>query len=363
MDPTPAISRDVIVELVRLAQIEEARIIDEYPPNVPNEIGHHAYISGLSFENSFGPSVHDYNFLFKTDYEKLYVWTHTKNEPSALVSDIDLSVHNTDFWKTAGSVINLSLNYNRFFEDIDFENIHEYNFMYNFSPTHCIDDIVFDNESFRNFIDFSRRFEYKLTHISNCATLIDLLLRDDKCFTSLSLLFSSFQLHYCCLICELEITGNSKHKSHELKIWEQADHIPKMESAIVQACRCAESILGSPPNKNKLSRIREHKQKWLELLNINPDDEFKITGESYWGFYLRLFDELRNPSAHSYGNIHFNISRKHTIAAQCFAAEIVYAYVNNHIDNYEIAIDRLKFNKLLLSRVQQNMSTPRTNDN
>ncbi|WP_236914172.1 hypothetical protein [Clostridium sp. Cult2] len=133
-----------------------------------------------------------------------------------------------------------------------------------------------------------------------------------------------------------------------------------MESAIVQACRCAESILGEPPNNKKFSRILAHKQKWIDTIGINPDEIFERAELSYWEFYLRLFDELRNPSAHSYGDIHFNLERKHTIDAQCFAALILQGYIEKSVKYLEEAMNILKFDKNFLNRVQENMSTKLT---
>ena len=78
---------------------------------------------------------------------------------------------------------------------------------------------------------------------------------------------------------------------------------------------------------------------------------------SYWDFYLKLFDDLRNPSAHSYGNIHFDLERKHTIDAQCFAALILQGYIGKNMMEFDKAINILNFDKNLLSRVQLETST------
>lgn len=349
-----------IMEFIEEKAIMQKELLRIYPPDVPNEKGHHAFIKGISIENSFSPTVGEYNLLFKTEYEKIYVWTHAKNKNSVVISDIDISVKKQDFWKTAGSMMNLALSYHRAFEAVDFERKFEYKIIYYFDPSISIQDLeFFDLSSFDSYFLFDSQI-IKATDIADLAQVIELMCRDDKSYTAISLLLSSFQIHYCCLICELGLSMYKKHESHEPNLWEQADFITNMESAIVQACRCAESILGQPPNKNKNARILAHKQKWIDTIGINPDEIFERVGLSYWEFYLKLFDELRNPSAHSYGDIHFALERKHTIDAQCFAALVLKGYIENNEKSLEEAMDVLNFDKNFLNRVQENMSTKMT---
>lgn len=332
----------------------------KHPTDVPNEEGHHAFIKGMSVENSFAPTVGELNFLFETEIEKIYIWTHSQDKNSALVSEIDIQIKEKPFWKTAGSLLTLAQTYYEAFEGVDLDTKLVYKIMYYFQPSLSVNDIVFFN---MNEMDFSFLFDgriMKATEIANYATVMELLLRDDRCYTAVSLLLSSFQIHYCCLICELSSTPSRYHESHEPSQWEQPEFINKMECAIVQACRCAECILGEPPNQAKQSRILAHKQKWSELVGLNPDEMFEKAGISYWEFYLKLFDELRNPSAHSYGNIHFNLERKRTIEAQCFAAFIVRGYIQNHELSLECAMRALNFNVSFLSRVSEDMSTNKT---
>ena len=197
----------------------------------------------------------------------------------------------------------------------------------------------------------------KATDIADLAPFIELMNRDDRCFTAVSLLLSSFRIHYCCLICELGLSPYKKHESHEPELWEQADYITSMESAIVQACRCVESILGEPPNKNKYSRILAHKKKWISSVGINQDDIYEKSEITYFEFYKKLFYELRNPSAHCYGNIHFNLERNHTIEAQCFAALILRGYIRKNEISMEDALDALSFNREFLNLVRSDLST------
>lgn len=232
--------------------------------------------------------------------------------------------------------------------------------MYEFSPSIKLEEITFFNTYSNNLLFISSGRQIKATDLANLAPVIDLINNDDRCFTALSLLVSSFQLHYCCLICELGLYPYKKHESHEPEMWEQTDLIPRMESAIIQACRCAESILGEPPSLKKRSKIFQHKQRWIDLVGINADEQFEISGLSYWEFYLKLFDEFRNPSAHSYGNIHFDLKRKHTIESQCFAALILRGYIERNSKDFEDALNSLNFNTDFLNRVQLNISTTQT---
>ena len=81
---------------------------------------------------------------------------------------------------------------------------------------------------------------------------------------------------------------------------------------------------------------------------------------SYWKFYYKLFFDLRNPSAHSYGNIHFELEKAKTVQAQCFAALVVNAYFQKNILELNEAQSKLNFNMDLIARVSENMSTKLT---
>lgn len=343
-------------------QIKREKLLEKYPTDVPNSKCLHAYIKGIKIENSFKPAVGDYSPLFETENEKIFVWTYEQNKYSALISQVETEIKSKPFWKTVGSLINLSQAYVEAFEGVDFESRLEYYWIYYFSADTPFSDLAFNDltEMDSPFIHDGRII--KSTDISCLAPVIELLYSDDKCYTSISLLFSSFQIHYCCLICELGLSPIKKHKSHEPELWEQADFITKMESALVQACRCAESILGAPPNSTKPNRVAAHKKRWIELVGIDPDSKYERTETSYWNFYTELFSVLRNPSAHSYGNIHFDLERKKTIDAQCFAALILRGYIDKHAKTYKEALDTLHFNHELLSLVDDSMSTKITRE-
>lgn len=343
-------------------RVKREKLLEKYPPDVPNSKCQHAFIKGISIENSFEPSAGDFSLLFETENEKVFLWTFKKNNYTALISKVEPEIKTKPFWKTVGSIINLSQAYVNGFEGIDFDSKLEYYWIYHFSAETPFSELAFYNltEMDCSFIHNGRIL--KATDISRLAPVIELLNREDKSYTAISLLFSSIQIHYCCLICELGLSPIIKHESHEPELWEQADSITKMEGAIVQACRCAESILGAPPNNSKQSRLLLHKQRWIESIGIDPDSKYERTETSYWDFYIELFAVLRNPSAHSYGKIHFDLERKRTIDAQCFAALVLRGYIDTHMKTDEEALNALQFNRNLLSLVNDTMSTEMTKD-
>ncbi len=331
----------------------------KYLPNPPNKVCKNAYVKGLLIENSFNPQVGEMNVLFETEYEKLFVWTHDKNEYSAIVIDVNSTVKDIPFWKNVGSVIWMAIQYDSAFETIS-SDWYEYKWMYYFEPYKNLSKQVFNNlDQFDGLYLKSGRI-IKATDIGNLAPKIELMLRDDKAYTALMMLCNSFLQHYICLTCELSSHPYHDHLAEEPEIWEHASIIPNMELAIIQACRSIEGILGEPPNSKKQSSVFKHKETWIELTGINPDSIFEKANMSYWDFYYKLFFDLRNPSAHSYGNIHYKLEKIKTVQAQCFAAIIVHNYFHKHILDLEVAQKKLNFNLNLIARVSENMSTKLT---
>jgi len=323
----------------------------------PNSVCNHAFVRGLSLENSFNPIVGEYNYFFKTQDEKVFVWTHTKDTYSALIIEVQEEIKEKPFWKNLLTVIWLSLSYKEAFEIVfSGEETFKYKWVYHFDPkkTKLRDAIIYDTPALeKQFITDGRLIKANL--LSQAAPVVELLMRDDKAFASVSMLKSSFLLHYFCLICELHKNSHPHHPSYEPEIWEQAGIIPSMEAAIVQACKSVEAILGKPPNKEKKGALLRHKRKWIALLGIKPEGLFEKANKSFFDFYYDLFFDLRNPSAHSYGDIQFNLERRKTIEAQCFAALIIDAYIQNNTLDLSDAQEKLDFNQEFLSRVREDM--------
>lgn len=350
------------LEAIIAAELErQEEIAKKYPSDIPNDMCRHAFIRGLPIENSFCPKIGEYNFLFQIEHESVFLWTYKENTNSSLVAHVDIAVKNTNFWKTAGNLIWLANMYYHAYEGASTEFIPDYKWMYYFDPsTSTVDSTVFYDLSDldRNFM--SNGTILKATDIADYAPLIDLLYGDDRAFTALSLVCSAFCAHPCCLICEMSEHPWHDHIAEEPKMWEQANMLPSLEVAIVQSCRAVEAIIGEPPNRKKESKVAKHKQHWIDTVGIDPDSQFTKAGMSFLDFYYELFFELRNPSAHSYGNIHFDLKRKRTVEAQCFAAIIIRDYIAKHMLDHDAAIERLKFNKSLLDRVSSEMSTSLT---
>ncbi|TCS78628.1 hypothetical protein [Tepidibacillus fermentans] len=97
---------------------EQKKIEQKYPSDIPIEVCRHAIISGILIENSSGFKVNDYIPLMVTEYEKLYIWTHTKDEYSSIVSEVSTEVKKLNYWKNLGYIIRFALAYHYFFEHI-----------------------------------------------------------------------------------------------------------------------------------------------------------------------------------------------------------------------------------------------------
>lgn len=351
--------RQAISEWLDYQAEKQAELDRRYSPNPPHDTCKTVFMKGLMIENSFGPQVGELNPLFETEYEKLFVWTHDKNAYSAITIDVNLEVKNISFWKNIGNIIWMAWQYSKAFEGISTDQF-EYKWIYDFDPQKVLSEQVFNNLAQFDDVFLKSGTIIKVTDIADLAPEIELMLRDDKAYTALMMLCNSFLQHYICLICELSSHPYHDHLSQEPQIWEHAWLIPNMEAAIVQACRSVEGILGEPPNSKKQAAVLKHKEKWIALTGINPDEIYRKANTTYLDFYYKLFFELRNPSAHSYGNIHFELEKSKAVEAQCFAAILVRDYFHKHMLELEDAQMKLNFNMDLFARVSDDMSTKST---
>ena len=68
------------LEAIIAAELERQQEIKEkYPADVPNDVCNHAFIKGISIENSFGPKVGEYNFFCQIGKESIFLWTYKKD--------------------------------------------------------------------------------------------------------------------------------------------------------------------------------------------------------------------------------------------------------------------------------------------
>jgi len=342
-----------IGKISEIMREQQELLLKRYPADVPNEVCRHAVISGILVENSPGFKVGEIIPLMKLPHEKIYVWTNRRNENSSILSEVDTSIKNMGFWTNAGHVFKLAHAYESWFEHI----IEGYNYhwIYYFDPALRVEDSEFlnDNHVFAGTFNGSVK---KATFFQSVAPLVDLMVFDEKFFTATSLMVQSMEFHLCCFWCEFQTGGYIMHPSHEPLYWEQASVLPLMESAIVQACRCVEGILGKP------GRNRERmKQRWWDVLGTDPNDPFFKTDTTFLDYYYRLF-ELRNDSAHSYGSVVFQTTRQKTIEAQCFAWLILASYLTKHSKSNDEACKSICLNLELMQQVHPEMSTPITKE-
>lgn len=339
----------------------QKELAEKYPDDIPNKACNHAVLMDLLIENSFGPSVGDLVPFFESEYEKVSVWTYGKNEYSRIVVEVDEKVKTVPFWKNISSILWFALQYNSAFENA-FQSGFEYWWIFYFDSSK---DILKQESFYKLSLEIEANLKSgqtrKVTDISDLATVIELLLRDDRAYSSLMMLYNSFEQHNICLLCELSDHPYHDHLTLEPKIWDHAMEISRMETAIVQACRSVEGILGEPPNKKNKNSVLKLKSKWKELTGIDPDSRFEKAEMSYIDFYYQLFFTLRNPSAHNYGNIQYSLKKKETVKAQCFAALVLRGYFRTHEIQYSEALDKLKMNSELLSKVSEELSTKLTN--
>ncbi len=283
-----------------------------------------------------------------------------------LIIEVNENIKNNKCWVTLASIIELSHCLWNSFERNTSDNEFSYKWVYHFEPHTNIEDSTFygmtiGGPNLLELMVFYSGTVLKATDIAEMAYIIELLQRDEKAYTATAALKSSFLSHYCCLICETSKNPYHDHLSEEPEFWEHVTIIPEMEMAVIQACRSVEAILGEPPSR-KSTKIYSFKNRWKQIVGFDPDLLFEKGGISYLEFYYKLFDELRNPSAHSYGNIHYDLLKKSTVEAQCFAAKILFEYIKTHALENAIAREKLLFNNELLSRVSLEISTKLTND-
>ena len=317
----------ILQKQIDLLKIEKEKQKKIYPGNPPNKSCHIALLTGILFSNENGLQLHDLIPYFSTIYEKAYIWTHTRNESSSLVVDVDSSVKSLSVWRNLASILELTLAISFNFEYVD-EYVDEcdYDWIYNFNPNTSIKDSEFFN--LENFARFSGS-QHKISFLADRAALIELLFRDERFYVMSMNLLSSFNNHHFCLICAFNKSGYQEHPNHELPHWKVAQAIPKMEVAILQATRSVEAAFGKPGKRDSQTKYQRALDRWKEVIDIEPNDTFKLANKSYIDYYYELFG-IRGEAAHSLGSFPYELSRQLTIESQCFAWEILNSYFHRH---------------------------------
>lgn len=368
-DYIPKISDSIIDELEAYQkELEQKRkeLEERYPLDVPNKATNKAVVTGIFIENSFNPSVGDFEPFFKLKNENIYIWTQAKDENSVLLVEVAEDVKKEKWWITVARLIDLARSlYTSFEHRVGDYKESTYKWIYEFDSKTSIEGSTFygmhiGGPGFLDLMAFKFGTVLKATDIAEMADVIELLSRDEKAYTATSALQSSFELHPCCLICETGPVAYHDHLAQEPEIWDRVSAIPNMEVAIVQACRTVEALIGQPPSATP-TKTYSYKEKWKRVLGFDPDSLFEKGTVSYLDFWYDLFYKYRNSSAHSYGDIHYDLLRKNTVESQCFAADILYNYIKKNAIDKMLVLEALSFNQNLLGRVSDSFSTKLTN--
>ncbi len=325
----------------------------------PNSAFHIAILKGLLIGNSFLPNVGDYLNVLNLPFEKINVWTHSENEYSILISEVDLKLHEEIYWKNFGILFKYAKALTSEFESIiDLE----YKWINGFQSTKKPKDLSYlDFEHIdydKLYYDFEIRKIYGEGQVLNLSELYDLadiisgLNSDDTFFFAVQHMVSAIESHWFCQICELSQPHLRKHPSHDFEKHYEIFAMPRLETAIIQSTKAIEGILGQP-GKNQKRRIR----RFEEMLSLNPNDKFLDSDMTYLEFHDYLVSDVRNKVAHNLRNEPFKSSRKLAIKAQLFAWTILRDYYFKNIKGVFNGIEQLKFNAELKNRIYPNLGT------
>lgn len=331
----------------------------ETPPNSEFNV---AIISKVQIDNSFFPELSEMNEILNLPNEQIFVWTHTDNEYSKLVTKVNLDVQNKNYWKTFGVILKQTRALTTHFEDIIDPNYH---WVKDFDPTLKPYDLVHaELERYRND-EFNFKFEvdqiikngsiFNLHFLYENADIIASLVKDDKFFWSVQHLLSSLENHWYCHTCELSPPHLRKHPSHDFDKHYEVFVLPRLEIAIIQAVKSIEGILGQP-GSNEQRRI----ERWEKSLSIPYNEEFRNTGKTNLEYHDYLVNELRNKVAHNIRNKPFKFNRAQTIDAQFYAWTIIHDFYSKNLMTSIDGINSLDFNVDIQKRINPNICTRMT---
>jgi hypothetical protein len=334
-----------------------ATIDESYPLDVPNAECHHAVLTGIGFENQTWknnqhpeiPTKGDRFDFFRFGPEMASLWTHMDDDYTVLLVEVDPVQVPSSLWRTLATSMSVSIglaSMQEHAQTIDYAWIYRFKQRRSISEQNLLggeDPLILSSRTLERVGDWFQR-----------APILELLLRDETFFVASQLVCDSFRNHWFCLACALRPPERRPHDHPEPDPWSIVAKIPAMESAIVQATRAAEALLGKPGS----NRTRT-KQRWIERIPLDPDATFDLAGKSYFDFYYDLFD-VRNDSAHSYGTFSAKLTRSIAVSAQTFAHSIIRSLFDRRACSHEEALQRLSFNKELLTNIDPGMSTPLT---
>lgn len=315
------------------------------PTDAPNDVLKHAIVDGIKLPADEVLAKGEYFPLLKIGEEQFYIWVYKEDTEAFLIVEVNPKVKDSKVWKTAVSILEIAFTMMHELEvsfDLEYNWIYRFNFNQSPENFHFLfnQDYFFKPSSIKRVPDFQK-----------ILPLIELLSSDNKFYVACQNIIQAKANHEFCQICALTPEHVQMHKHHEPELWEQTSWIPKMETAIVQATRTVESLIGKPGKK--LDRTR---QRWYKSLNLDPDSQFKIAEKSYIDFYYDLF-QIRGVAAHSLGKLSFDISRSMTIQAQSFAWVILVNYYKKLSKSEQVCISELQLNLKLIDKFPKNIST------
>lgn len=330
--------------------VQRRAIRQAYPPDPPHAKCHHAVITGLALENSTWVAGHesllpkkgDLVRLFTFGFETIYIWTHAEDEYSLLLVDVDPSVAPGSTWRTSAAALSLCTSLTALQEHAVTTG---YAWIYNFDPKiRFAEQALLDEDDIHGL---DQRNINTINYWFERAHVLELLLRSEPFFVSSQLLCDSFRSHWFCLECARRSIEHRNHRHDEPDPWNLASSIPVMESAILQATRAVEGLIGKPGK-----RVSRSKERWIQSIGLDPDAEFALVGKSYFEYYYDLF-AIRADSAHSYGRLSPDLTRAMAVNAQTFADLVVFSLFERNAISVEEAQQRLSFDATLLANVDR----------
>ncbi|TLF45435.1 hypothetical protein FEI13_18265 [Halomonas urmiana] len=212
---------------------------ESFPPDPPNSECRHAELGGVQFENGTLPSKGDYRYLLTWGHEKLYLWTHTTNKNTGLIAEVDLSVKDSNVWRSFGSAFRLAMGLASVLESIPEMS---YRWIYRFDPGLDHNAQEFFDRS--EFAFMGPSFIIRIRRVLELAGILELLHRSEPFFVAAQNVLVAAENHEFCQECALRPPEHRTHQEHEPDRWAQTIVLPKMEAAIVQATRSVEALLG-----------------------------------------------------------------------------------------------------------------------
>ncbi|MRH79077.1 hypothetical protein GH984_10230 [Spiribacter sp. C176] len=347
-----------ILESINLRKQElVGQFKEKFPPDPPHRECRHAELRGVKFQNGTLPRKGDYRYLLTWGHEKLHLWTHTKNSYTGLVAEVDESVNSVDIWRTFGEALKLAIALNRGLESFPQTS---YQWIYRFDPSLDRSEQHYGPEPSSVYDEGAEII--RIRQIYEVSSQLELLQRSEPFFVAVQNLIVAMENHQFCQDCALVSPERRMHDHSEPEKWEQVIALPKMETAIVQATRAVEGLLGQPGDRSTPQKRSRVEDRWQEAVDINCDEVFSGTGMSYLDYYYFLFN-LRGSSAHSRGFLSFSLTRQLAVQAQTFAWKIVIAHFQKHRLAAEDAVEALKMNQDLIESEPESWSTPLTAEN